>query len=186
LGDHPFAGSGKRISDSASAVYYFSSMEGAQEALGSPEIPGGAGWINFSPAYPPQDAAKFADSLRAMGRAIGNAAAHEIGHHLERIRTIESNGNIGLPFMDCGLGNRNDPNRPVPMDCEGSDSFVYSFFNADGFPQFPGEPSSTGGMFFYGVPGGMPGVPVQPPIHWGPSNVCWLRNHAVPGSCRPQ
>jgi hypothetical protein len=186
LGDYPFLSSGKLYSDTASVVYYYALMEGAQEALGQPEIPStGAGWLNYSPSYPPQDQISFVNLLRAMGTAIGNASAHEIGHHLERITTIKSNGLQGLPFMDCGLGNPGDANRPVPIACQGNDNFVYGFYNSGGHPQY-GAPTDTGGMFFYGIPGGTPGVPVQPAIQWGTADICWLQNYTNPGICKQQ
>jgi hypothetical protein len=185
LGDYPFPGAGKFFSDSSSAVYYFALMEGAQEALGQPANPTtGAGWIDFSPSYPPPDTNAFVNYLRAVGKAIGNSAAHEMGHHLERIKNIQSNNNLGFPFMDCGIGSPGTPNRPVALACENSDNFVYAFYDADGLPQDPNNPHSTGGMFFYGVPGGQLGIPVQAPIHWGPSDVCWLQNYVTPGSCK--
>jgi hypothetical protein len=188
LGDYPFPTAGQRfLGTTNSGVYYFYFMENAQIALGQPEIPStGAGWIRYSPSYPPQDVGKFLSLLRAIGRAIGNAAAHEMGHHLELITNIKSNGNKGFPYMDCGLGNPGDRNRSTPIACENNDNFVYSFYTADGFPQDPSDPTSTGGMFFYGVPGGTPGIPSQAAIHWETAGICWLQNFAVPGSCKQQ
>jgi len=185
LGDYPFPAAGKLFSDSASTVYYFALMEGAQEALG--RLGGNAepNWVDFSPIYPPQDTAAFVDLLRAMGRGIGNAAAHEIGHHLELIKTIKSNGFQGLPFMDCGLNPGNKRQGSGPLNCENGNNFVYGFYNSDGFPQY-GTPTDSGGMFFYGVPGGTPGVPVQPTIHWGPSDILWLQNYAPAASAKQQ
>jgi hypothetical protein len=118
-----------------------------------------------------------------MGTAIGNGAAHEMGHQLEQITSLASNNNMGFPYMDCGLGNPGDANRPTPIPCENNDNFVYRFYTPDGYPQYPGVPTSTGGMFFYGVQGGQNGVPNQSPIHWGPSDICWLLNYINPWSC---
>lgn len=192
LGDNPYPTAGQRfLSTPYSGVYYYYFMENAQLALGQPENPNGSGWINFSPALTqttPQAAPDFLSLMSAIGTAIGNAAAHEMGHQLEQITNIKSNNLKGLPYMDCGLGNPGDQNRPVPIPCENNasgnnDNFVYGFYTADGYPQDPNNPKSTGGMFFYGVPGGQSGVPVQPAIHWGPSDICWLQNYANPGSC---
>jgi hypothetical protein len=184
LGDYPFPGAGRRVTTASSAVYYFALMEGAQTALGAPQNPStGAGWLSYSPSYPPQDTAGFENLLAAIGTGIGNAAAHEIGHQLELVTGIPSNGSQGLPYMDCGLGNPGDSNRPVPIACENNDNFVYGFFTANGLPQYPNDPQSLGGMFFYGVPGGTPGVPAQSAIHWGPGDVCWLQNYVVAESC---
>jgi len=47
------------------------------------------------------------------------------------------------------------------------DNFIYGFYNSSGFPQYPGDPASPGGMFFYGVLGGSPGIPVQNPHSLG-------------------
>jgi len=58
----------------------------------------------------------------------------------------------------------------------------YAFYNGNGFPQY--GTTSNGAMFFYGIPGGTQGIPPQPAIHWGPSEVCWLKNYTVPGSCK--
>ena len=191
LGDYPFKGAGQLFSDRSSVVHYFALMEGAQQAFGTPELPssGGGVWIKYLPSYPPADEVKFLNMLGAVGTAIGNAAAHEIGHHLESLVNIESNNKVGLrgfPFMDCGLANPggNGSTRPVPIHCEADDNFVYNFYNADGTPQYPGL-YSGGAMFFYGVRGaGTIGSPYQEPIHWGPSNKCWLANYAAPQSCK--
>jgi hypothetical protein len=61
---------------------------------------------------------------------------------------------------------------------ESNDNFVYGFYNSNGQPQEPGNPKSDGAMFFYEVPGGQNGIPFQPAIHWGPSDVCWLQHYA--------
>lgn len=147
VGDYPFPGGGELFSDSASKVYYFALMEGSQEALGQPEFSNGVGWILYSPSSP-QNTTAFVNLLKAMGTAMGNSAAHEIGHHLERIDNIKSNNNAGFPYMDCGWGNPGDKNRPVAIHCEGTpdDNFVYSFYNSSGLPQDPTDPSSRGAM----------------------------------------
>ncbi len=185
LGNYPYPAAGQRfLGTSSSGVYYFAFMEDAQDALGGPENPStGAGWVSYSPSYPPQDTAGFVNLLVALGTGLGNGAAHEMGHWLELVTNIPSNGSQGLPFMDCGLGNAGDSNRPTPIACENNDNFVYAFFGEDGLPQDPTNPTSTGGMFFFGVLGGTPGVPVQSPIHWGPGDVCWIQNYVVAQSC---
>ena len=185
VGDYPFGSAGQFFSDSASKVFYFSVMEGSQEALGRPpSCPDCGGWSDYSPSYPPADTQGFVNLLKAMGTGIGNAAAHEIGHHLERITNISSNDDTGFPFMDCGLGDINDPNRGFgPIDCENGDDFVYGFYSESGFPHYADDSMDSGGMFFYGVAGGTPGIPAQKRVHWGPSEVCWLHNYVSAGSC---
>jgi hypothetical protein len=91
IGNYPYPGAGQELafSSSSSLVYYFGLMEGAQEALGQPN---GSGWTDFSPPYPPP-----VNLLQVMGTAIGNAAAHEIGHQLEQITNIQSNIQLGIP-----------------------------------------------------------------------------------------
>jgi hypothetical protein len=169
VGDYPFPGSGK---SPTSVVYYFALMEGAQEALGQPSDPNtGSGWINFSPSYPPQDPIAFQNMLHALGKGIGNAAAHEMGHHLEDIGAPSNNI---FPNMDCGAGN-DQGNTAPPVPCENGDNFVYAFYKSSGLPQYGG--TSSGGMFFYGVPGGTNSIPLQPAIHWGPSDDCWIRKY---------
>ncbi|MGC1830933.1 MAG: IPT/TIG domain-containing protein [Candidatus Acidiferrales bacterium] len=161
-----------------SRLYYLAFMGDAQVALGYPEGQGpdcGQSWCDLNPTYPPQP-----QFVTAIGTAIGNAAAHETGHYLEGV-TLPSGGSA-FPYMDCGLGDTQAS--PAPTNCENSNNFVYNFFSGTGYPQDPSNTSSTGGMFFYGIPGGTSGIPVQSPIHWGPSNDCWLRNYAAPGSCK--
>ena len=102
LGDSPWPTYGLTIRTTPSSkVYYFGFMEGAQVALGQPSDPNtGAGWTNYSPNFPPQDTARFVNMLRAVGKGIGNTAAHEMGHHLEDYGAVHS---IGVfPNMDCG------------------------------------------------------------------------------------
>jgi hypothetical protein len=180
LGDSPWPTYGVTIRTTPSSkVYYFGFMENAQVALGQPENPStGAGWVNYSPGYPTQDIAGFVRMLRALGTGIGNAAAHEMGHHLEDYGSERS---IGVfPNMDCGTSPSNKLNPGVA--CENNDNFVYAFFNGNGLPQYGG--TSEGAMFFYGIPGGTLGIPPQPAIHWGPSDSCWLQNYSAPGSCK--
>lgn len=116
--------------------------------------------------------------VHALGKGIGNTAAHEMGHHLEDYGATRS---IGVfPNMDCGASPDNKKNPRVSR--ENDDNFVYAFYNGNGLPQY--GTTSSGAMFFYGIPGGTQGIPPQPAIHWGPSDVCWLKNYAVPGSCK--
>ena len=180
LGTSPWPGYGLTIRTTPiSKVYYFGFMEGAQEALGKPENPStGAGWIKYSPSDPTQDVTTFTDMVHALGKAIGNGAAHEIGHHLEDYGSTLPIG--AFPNMDCGASPENIKNPGVP--CEHDDNFVYAFFNGRGLPQY--GTTSSGAMFFYGVPGGTQGIPSQPAIHWGPSDACWLQNYSAPGSCK--
>jgi len=179
LGDSPAPAYGVTVRTTPnSKVYYFAFMESAQTALGGPaNLQTGAGWNNYSPTYPPQDTSGFVSMLTALGTALGNTAAHEMGHHLEDYGA--ASGNV-FPNMDCGSSPENTLNPGVA--CENNDNFVYAFFNGSGLPQEGG--TSGGAMFFYGVPGGTPWVPPQTPIHWGTSDDCWLRNYASPGSCK--
>jgi hypothetical protein len=182
LGDTPWPTFGVTIRTTPSSkVYYYGFMEGAQTALGQVEVPStGAGWVNYSPSYPPQDVAGFVDMLHALGKGIGNTAAHEMGHHLE---DYGATSGIGVfPNMDCGASQENTLNPGVP--CEGDDNFVYAFFSGSGKPQY--GTTSSGAMFLYGIPGGTQGIPPQPTIHWGPSDGCWLQNYTAPGSCKKQ
>jgi hypothetical protein len=129
-------------------------LVGAQEALGKPSS--GAGWDTLNLSYPPtaQTSAKFIALMKAIGRGIGTASAHEMGHHHDGIG--------GLRFMDCGAGNLS--RTEGAFACEADDNFVYGFFNGDGFPQTGGD--SQGAQEFYvDVPGR--------PIHWSPSDDCW-------------
>jgi len=175
IGDYPYGGAGKEYSDYSSVVWYYALMEGAQQALGHyPNPPYQAGWVFTSPNYPPgnpQDTATFVSIMTATGTAIGNGAAHEIGHHLEKIKTLKAAGNMIFPYMDCGAGNQPPP-PALPVPCEDNDNFVYSFYNAAGSVQYGG--TSPGAMFRYGVAGGTGGIPFQPAIHWGTSENCWL------------
>jgi hypothetical protein len=62
--------------------------------------------------------------------------------------------------------------------CENNNNYVYNFWSCKGYPQYPDNPNDkgAGGQFFYvDVPGH--------PIHWPPSNVCWLENHGVSLKC---
>lgn len=115
--------------------------------------------------------------LRALGKGIGNAAAHEMGHHLEDVGAAI--GNV-FPNMDCGASSDNKKNPGV--SCENDDNFVYAFYDGDGLPQY--GTTSNGAMFFYGIPGGVLGIPSQTAIHWGASDKCWLQNVASSGSCK--
>ncbi|MCI0349861.1 MAG: PQQ-like beta-propeller repeat protein, partial [Acidobacteriales bacterium] len=173
VGDWPPPGAGVgSLNTGIARVFYFAFMLDAQTALGHPELPTGGGWISFSPSYPPANAQGMSDFqtlMKAIGRGIGNAAAHEAGHFLQG-RFV---GGVRFPYMDCGEG-RNVGLPPV-VPCEGNNNFVYNFWSASGFPQEGG--TSNGGQFFYID---QPGAPV---IHWGPANDCWLKNYAIPGSC---
>ena len=167
VGDWPNQGqTGENINLGASFVYYWPIMESAQTAAGYAKGQGpdcGENWCDLTPIYPPQtqaDTAAFQKLVSVLGTGIGNTAAHEIGHQF-----IQSNDQVLLPYMDCGLGN----NIPNPFACENNDNFVYNFFSGSGFPQNPSDPSSTGAQFKYVQ---IPGVPL---IHWGPSEVCALK-----------
>jgi len=104
---------------------------------------------------------------RGLTTGIGNGAAHEMGHHLERLQNVKGNGGLGMPYMHCGLSALNTRQGLGPIACENSDNFVYGFFSADGTAQYADNPSGPGAMFLYGVLGGTNGNPVQPMVHWG-------------------
>jgi hypothetical protein len=177
LGDDPPPGTGQKfLGTSFSGVYYFALMTGAQTALGQPETPSGSGWINFSPTYPPatqQATVGFLNLVSTIGTAIGNTAAHEMGHQLE---TLGPTLPI-FPNMDCGLGYTNPSPPAETIPCDNGDNFAYAFFSGSGFPQTGS--TSSGGMFFYGVPGGTSGVPVQTSIHWGSRDIAWLTKWGI-------
>jgi hypothetical protein len=92
--------------------------------------------------------------VNTTGIAIGNAAAHEIGHQLD-----------GFPFMDCG-----PPDTPgAYYVCENNDEFVYNFWNENSQyndPKNPNDPAN-GGEFFYELP-------TEPLIHWQKTTDCYL------------
>ena len=165
--DFPGAPSGR--------VYYLSSMDFAQIALGHPDPQSSAGWINF---VPQQNSPDFSSYLTAIGTSIGNAAAHETAHYLAGVTILQGNG---LAETDCGPG---DDQVARATHCADDDNFVYNFFSASGFPQDPSDHTSRGGMFFYGIAGGDQGIPVQKTIHWSTANKCWLQNYAAPKSCK--
>jgi hypothetical protein len=168
VGDFPGPGCGigtPTISkDPRSKIYYFDILGEAQIALRT--SPG----QDLSPPYPPKNAKDLADLTRlmaAVGTAIGRGSAHEMGHKLELITV---NGAAGFPNMDCGPGRA--------YACENNNNYVYNFWSCKGYPQYPDNPNDkgAGGQFFYvDVPGH--------PIHWPPSNVCWLENHGVSLKC---
>jgi hypothetical protein len=173
VGHWPTPSTGKSFPLSGSSnLYYLQFMGDAQAALGSPvgQYPN-CGQCRFQPTYQtplaPGSLPDFQLLVKTIGKAIGNAAAHETGHLLE---VIHPNGGPGFQYMDCGLANP-DPNGAHA--CENGDNFVYNFFFANGVPQSSSDPS--GGQFFY----------IDPPghtIHWGPTNKCWLTTYATPGS----
>lgn len=156
-------------------IYYVAMMGEAQTASGHGQ--GGDcthDWCGFYPPYPPTtpgDIAGFPAIIKAIGKGIGNAAAHETGHFLQGVPIPLGNRSV-FPYMDCGLANRT----ASPINCEGGDNFVYSFYSASGInPVFPSEPTDPSGRFFY------VDIPNRPTIHWGPENDCWLRNYMSPG-----
>jgi hypothetical protein len=148
-----------------SNLYYLTALTAAQDALNlSPK--------SGTPTWPPtaQNMSTFLAIMGAIGKGIGNGAAHEIGHHLQQIRPSMGglfHVNQQFPYMDCGMLNSDFP-------CQDGNNFVYNFWTANGGAQGPGDLS--GGSFFYvDIPGH--------PIHWGRDNVCWLVNWTGPGTC---
>src|ERR1700730_6913113 len=111
-----------------SDVYYFYFEDGAQDALG--EQPAGSSYLPFSPTYSSSTLSSdpaFISLMKAIGAAIGNAAAHDTGHHLEQLTNIRSNNFQGFPHMDCGLAlnPRVNPNRPGPRRTGGSVAWAW-------------------------------------------------------------
>jgi hypothetical protein len=156
VGDLTPPGTGQSFTEiHSSKVFYWAVMIGAQEALGHVDSFGS--WVDLNLTYPPataSDKAAFMNLMRAIGKGIGDAATHEMGHQLERYML---NGVGFFPFMDCG----------DKYYCENGDNYVYNFFNGDGFPN--DSLNSIGGQFFY------IDVPKHLPIHWQTSNDCWLQ-----------
>jgi hypothetical protein len=62
--------------------------------------------------------------MNTIGAGIGNAAAHEMGHHFPKFM-----------YMDCGPASA----------CAGGDNFVYNWYLANSQPN-----SQGGGLFFFG------------------------------------
>jgi predicted secreted protein len=136
-----------------SFVFYRPIMGQAQVALGAPPSCGNppcSGWVDFSPTYPPstpQDEADFESLMRAIGRGIGNTAAHEAGWQ------------FALHYMDCGP---HSAGATGPDPCQNGNDFIYEFFSGSG-AQYTG-PGSGGAQFKYtDVPGQV--------LHWAPDDV---------------
>lgn len=136
----------------ASNVYYYPIMTNSVAAWWSKDSPSNDS--NWCPTYSLQPSAtdlqKFNKIMKTIGVAIGNMAAHEVGHHLSR-----------FPYMDCR-----------PGGCQDNDNFVYNFYSGMATPSNPSNPGdpANGGLFFYGLD--------VNPIHWGQRNDCYLTNWA--------
>jgi hypothetical protein len=138
-----------------SKVYYPVILSSAETAVNSA---GGVGTPTYPPVTP-TDLSNFQTVLRALGRGVGNTAAHELGHQLS------------LPNMDCG----HVTDVPSPQPCDGNYNFVYNFFNGYGGAQIPSDPNSVGASFKYvDVPGF--------PIRWGTSPCKALAQYADPAT----
>lgn len=178
VGHWPTPGAGKTfLTTQTSNVYYFTALLNGQTALQT--LPGSG--FSTPPTWPPtaQNVGNYFAMMSAIGKGLGNAAAHEIGHHLHEIHPSKGgffgflNTGEGFPYMDCG------PLNPEgAIQCQNNNNFVYNFWTTNGVPQDPNDPTgSGGGSFFYvDIPGH--------PIHWGPDNVCWLVNWTIPGGCQ--
>ena len=82
-----------------SFVYYWISLQNSES------------FLSLNPPFPPKtsaDNSAFAQLLQGIGRGIGNAAAHELGHHVEYTFTIN---------MDC-------PTK-YGLPCAGNDGVVF-------------------------------------------------------------
>jgi hypothetical protein len=136
-----------------SDVYYYQVMKNAETAWWNYN----SSAANWCPNYPPQntsDVQKLQTITNTIGVAIGNAAAHEIGHQLD-----------GFPYMDCGPTGA----QGSIQGCEKNNNFVYNFYTANPLyddPKNPNDPAN-GGEFFYDLPN-------QPLIHWETTNDCYL------------
>ena len=123
-------------------------MINAVQARWDREAPGDKTWC---PSYPPRsetDEQKFVRIMYTIGEGIGNAAAHEIGHHF-----------VKFPYIDCGpAGVGTNPPWSV---CQGGDNFVYNWYLETFQPN-----SQGGGLFFFGLD--------TVPIHWQQMNSCYL------------
>lgn len=145
-------------------LYYYGDMIDAQSAIGFPCAPSYP-----CLTYPPKDPTAF-DNFRklinAIGTGIGNGAAHEASHYLAGQKNQDG---YGMPIVDCGLGNQNAGR----IGCYGNDNFVYEFYTANGQPQDPTNPDSSGGSFFY------VDIPSHP-IHQEFRDDCWLQKWTIP------
>jgi hypothetical protein len=145
-----------------SNVYYYPIMTSAITGLWNKASPtNSAAWC---PAYPPRpgtdDAQKFWSIMTTIGTAIGNAAAHELGHQLSK-----------FPYMDCGPANlvaTTGGMAPPYLTCQNSDNFVYNFWTEAPTPSDPNNPAdaANGGLFFYGLD--------VRSIQWEQQNRCYL------------
>jgi hypothetical protein len=144
----PTAGGITFFNEPPSYIYYQTLMENAQLAVGS-YVNGG--WAALSPQYSqsltPQQASQFWSIVTAAGVAIGNTAAHEIGHQLQ------------LPGMDCGLpanydnqGNAAGPSCPVGVT---PDLFYEYWEGINGWPPYV-APGGAGDHY----------LDVGPPLQW--------------------
>jgi hypothetical protein len=145
------------VTVTTSNVYYYLVMTNSVSAWWNKESPGNA--TTWCPRYPPQsseDRRKFREIMTTLGTAIGNAAAHELGHQLNK-----------FPKMDCGPASVQS--NPPYYPCESNDNFVYNFWNEAALPSDSNNPddAANGGLFFYGLD--------VRPIHWSSRNSCYLK-----------
>jgi hypothetical protein len=151
VADHTVAVTGRFRSDQApgetplgqhavSFIYYPHVLYNAELALD----PGGG-----SARFVPVSHVDYRRLLAALGRGIGNTAAHETGHQLS------------LPGMDCG--NREAPDK---IPCEGGSNRVYNFFSGPGKSPDPTDPIWSGGAQFFYLP--------DVALGWTPSAACFF------------
>jgi len=96
----------------SSWVFYSNVVNYAEALLG----PYGKQLLDWTP--PLSDAAAMQKLVDAIGRGIGNTAAHETGHQISFT--------VPLPGMECG------PGAPKPgKDCQGSSNYVYEAASAN-------------------------------------------------------
>ncbi len=152
--------------DNSSNAYYLAAMDSAQIALRHTQQQAPY-WSPLNLSYPPatpEEEQEFRRLMRAIGTGLGNAAAHEIGHHLE---IVTPGGDPGFPYMDCGVHN---PEKSGANACENDDDFVFNFWKA-GYPQDPIDLSYNRGQFFF------VDVPGHHSIQWCPKSVGWLTKY---------
>ncbi len=95
-----------------SYVYYLPIMGDAQTQLGH-QMPYPQPYQYFTPSYPPQaqqDVDDFGTLCAAIGRAIGNVAAHETAWERNKIFANTAAG--PFPYMECIPGNSESSNCP--------------------------------------------------------------------------
>lgn len=112
-------------------VFYLIVVNNAEEILGPyGQLP------DFTPPF--SDTTNMLKLATAIGRGIGNTAAHETAHQLNFVNTLQHKYSLILPGLDCG------PGASEPKDCQNGINSVY-------------EAASTGAWAY---------IDYNPPIQW--------------------